>query len=1300
MRDFDVWKSYIDALNILTDRYSEPFDVIVRDYKNESTIICEITDENQKEKIFHGLKWVFPSIIMENIDFDEKYFLYPSAELINELELDRLNTFADSNYFSLSTKPAFSGTFIFNHTPIIDFVKRHLLLQEDSNQDRTVINYIMNQYPGCIIKEKYNGGTIILDDTFLDNKTKEILERYYTLKYVLNVKGIESQPSIPLSSHNVTSITHSKKEHSLSVQLDKDIQKPEIEEITSIVFDALKKVNKPSPKVILKTILIKINSPITHFTSIPNNTKFYSTQFLTLEELKKIDEKLENDYEIEREEIIWSISKICMSELFINKQYEIAKKYLVENFCISDIRCVGPHKHIHLKNTLLTNRILENFQENTFYKESLHKISYEIDHQAFEEFERTKRDKRIYYDYEKTSSGIILPTPSENVFNQKLPGNTSLSKLRYEKFQFLDMLKHYFNEEQIQMTHQHIFKIDEHKYYSYIKNTVSRDFQINLSKGILSFGFKTIAELDERLIKLRSYTNFCCTGFSESHKFKITLSEATPLINIYEKLSELDFVKSFLNKSENKLRVYGLMSDTSIFHIIRAKIENASEYYHENNVELQWDDFEKGFVKYHFNFDKARYKQELIKKLKNLRGERISLNGSQEAWGKLKFLSYPNITIDVEDIPLPHIDSKLTIKGELKGEKDRIKRLTDTIEELYINDKCSYSNNNLKEALLDSSVLTSLSDGDVTQTKEYIELYQIVESDLLNTYVNKRQIEAIVKSLLSNELFIIQGPPGTGKSTAISELIWQHLQRRNEEGQYRILVTSETNLAVDNALDKLRSNSQLLIKPLRFGNKDKLEREGRRFSLDAINRWRDGNWEAEESLIVDDWITLISNRCNNSSNSSYIKLWKKHLSEKNDFLRKIIHNAYVSNSNVIGATCSSIGKINSAGRFTRFFMEYCNVVFPDEFSKFISAPNRSSYQNLTKKKIEFDLTIQDESSKASPPELALPILFGKKAIVLGDHRQLPPLIDTNEFIESLVYLKNQSNNEKREKEIDKLIEFIHRHRESFEHSHFEKLFTHIDPNLKSTFDTQYRMHPAINETIKQFYKGDFDDGSDLKCGLPQDAVDDPNLQNPMSRYHGFTKKRDTHVMWFDVRTPELLKGTSRINPGEIKTIEWIIKTLTSKNNYNSFVNHWKENEIEQKELGIITFYGAQAGLIRKSIPNDIIARVSPVDRFQGMERNFIIVSLVRSHIIAESENEVADYEKFPNDGYARNRSLGFAESPNRLNVALSRAKRLLIIVGNSKHFSQKEIYKNVFNTIKNHPQGEVWLFDGEKPIRG
>ena len=319
-------------------------------------------------------------------------------------------------------------------------------------------------------------------------------------------------------------------------------------------------------------------------------------------------------------------------------------------------------------------------------------------------------------------------------------------------------------------------------------------------------------------------------------------------------------------------------------------------------------------------------------------------------------------------------------------------------------------------------------------------------------------------------------------------------------------------------------------------------------------------------------------------------------------------------------------------------------------------------------------------------------------MIIGDHRQLPPMVDTNEFIESLVYLKDKSKDDKQVKKITELIRFIKQHRESFEHSHFEKLFTNIDTNLKSTFDTQYRMHPAINETIKQFYKGDFEDGKDLECGLPLDSVDDPNLNNPMSRYHGITKKKDTHVMWFDVQTPEIKKGTSRINPGEVKAIEWIINTITSNENYSTFINHW--NEKDQKELGVITFYGAQAGLIKKNVPEGIDVRVSPVDRFQGMERNIVIVSLVRSNTIAENESQIPDFETFDNEyGYALNESLGFAESPNRLNVALSRAKRLLIVVGNSKHFSKKPIYKNVFETIKNHSQGEVWGFDGQKPIK-
>ena len=133
----------------------------------------------------------------------------------------------------------------------------------------------------------------------------------------------------------------------------------------------------------------------------------------------------------------------------------------------------------------------------------------------------------------------------------------------------------------------------------------------------------------------------------------------------------------------------------------------------------------------------------------------------------------------------------------------------------------------------------------------------------------------------------------------------------------------------------------------------------------------------------------------------------------------------------------------------------------------------------------------------------------------------------------------------------------------------------------------------------------------------------------------------------------------------------------------NFKNHW--NDKDEKEIGVITFYGAQKELLKKAIPKNTECRISVVDRFQGMERNVIICSLVRSNKIADSENSIQETYR-DNKGEF---SLGFAQSPNRLNVALSRAKRLLIIVGNSEHFSQKDIYKNVYKSIQDDPKGLI-----------
>lgn len=108
--------------------------------------------------------------------------------------------------------------------------------------------------------------------------------------------------------------------------------------------------------------------------------------------------------------------------------------------------------------------------------------------------------------------------------------------------------------------------------------------------------------------------------------------------------------------------------------------------------------------------------------------------------------------------------------------------------------------------------------------------------------LNPSQQEAVVKGLYAKDLCLLQGPPGTGKTTVISELIWQHI-RKNQ--QIRIMLTSQTNLAIDNALNRLFSNSavmegtsawrnMMLIKPIRKADTDNIVEEGQPFSKERM----------------------------------------------------------------------------------------------------------------------------------------------------------------------------------------------------------------------------------------------------------------------------------------------------------------------------------------------------------------------------------------------------------------------------------------------------------------------------------
>ena len=154
----------------------------------------------------------------------------------------------------------------------------------------------------------------------------------------------------------------------------------------------------------------------------------------------------------------------------------------------------------------------------------------------------------------------------------------------------------------------------------------------------------------------------------------------------------------------------------------------------------------------------------------------------------------------------------IAILPDLTGELEKDARLEDTIAKLEGNGN-GLANPNIKEFIFDSRKAKALKNPDVL-VPESKEWQEIKEHQNPKSKLNDSQIRGVLSSLHAEDLVIIQGPPGTGKSTAISEIIWHHIRTNSKQ---KILLTSESHLAVDNALDKLGTIPNGLVKPVRFG---------------------------------------------------------------------------------------------------------------------------------------------------------------------------------------------------------------------------------------------------------------------------------------------------------------------------------------------------------------------------------------------------------------------------------------------------------------------------------------------------
>ena len=413
----------------------------------------------------------------------------------------------------------------------------------------------------------------------------------------------------------------------------------------------------------------------------------------------------------------------------------------------------------------------------------------------------------------------------------------------------------------------------------------------------------------------------------------------------------------------------------------------------------------------------------------------------------------------------------------------------------------------------------------------------------IEKYLNEKQLEAVAKAVSAPDIAIIQGPPGTGKTTVIAEIIWQQILKKPDS---KILLTSQTNLAVDNALERLQGRRG--IRPVRIQNastEKEVGIEARRYMLDFMEDWckkpNADNSDNGANIWMD---SILRDMTDDEKYASVIDQWKKDLIIRDRNTREQFYEAYKSNVNLVAATCSICG--------SKQLQEIYALLFGNN-------------ENA------FDVVIMDEASKATPLEMSVPMVWGKKIIIIGDHKQLPPMMNEDNIVTSL-----KKANQK------VLAETI----ESFQESQFEILFRSafkLKPSIVATLDTQYRMHKQIMNTVGHFYSEELEEG--LKCGLADEDMDNERYNARGSRYHGLTLPGfidpQTHAIWVDVDEYESQPSgsTSYINNGELNAIRTVIKALQKADGFQKFMD--SQEKPEDKEIGIITFYGAQYGKIKE-----------------------------------------------------------------------------------------------------------------------
>lgn len=416
--------------------------------------------------------------------------------------------------------------------------------------------------------------------------------------------------------------------------------------------------------------------------------------------------------------------------------------------------------------------------------------------------------------------------------------------------------------------------------------------------------------------------------------------------------------------------------------------------------------------------------------------------------------------------------------------------------------------------------------------------------------LNDSQKKAVRLSLGENNLSLIQGPPGTGKTQVIAEMC---LQLLSMNPGLRILVCSETHVAVNNLLSRIAQYSKG-IRIVRIRDKENDE---------AVD-------EFSPETIIDSYLEWASESIQNKDAYNIIEQEIKESISNDQRKKNQIEKALALSANIVGMTC-----------------------------------NRVAAYDFRDRTEMFDVAIIDEVCKATLPEILSPLVISKKAVLLGDPKQLPPVFcsEEQEIIRSI-----QNCNLNRFMYIDSLFN---------------------ECKKASVLDTQYRMSNQIGGMISDlFYDGSLKNGGneDVEDGLSWITYE-PSNDWPIS-------------------TEELSDRPKIYNDDECRIVADLVKQIISEGNPNTTV-------------AVIAPYRAQISFLRKVCIDSDRVKIDTVDGFQGKESDVVIFSVTRTK-----------------------GSYRFLADDRRVNVALSRARDRIFIVGNREYSEKEPLLKTIMGNCR------------------